>query len=311
MRICFVAPEPSAPTTENVEIEKGLASYRYRILIPAMELAQRHEVFVGIPDAPVDVAIFAKHHGGTVEVARNCEAPIVFDICNDKFGHRDEVGSIYREMCEIATVLTCNSYAMSKRIFECTGREAIPIPDPYEHAEWTPEFSPANPPRLVWFGHYLNHDTLAGLPIPGSLEVLSNAEFKTDSDRVKWTRFSRPEMVRAVREADLVVIPTIPSKTLASENRVVESLRLGKFVIAGPHVESYGQVLGDYIWIGDILDGIKWAYTHQAEVLQKIMDGQELVRRFFCPSAIATSWEAVCKDAIGGSTNNRLAQERA
>ena len=92
-------------------------------------------------------------------------------------------------------------------------------------------------------------------------------------------------MDAAFERAGLVIIPT--GKSMAkSGNRAIESLRRGLFVVAG-YLPAYAD-LG--IYIGDISDGVKWALSHQDEVIYRIKSAQDYIRNEYSPERIGQLW---------------------
>jgi hypothetical protein len=245
-----------------------LASSRYRAIIPTAELAK-----LGIGPGS-EWVVMGKHNWNwdeqTAGYSKKC-----FDVCDDNFDH-PQWGEHYHLCCLKADLVTCNSAEMQRIIHERTGKDAIAIPDPYEQ----PEKPPRVHDKLLWFGHRTNLRDLA--PWVGklkNLEVVSNFE--------GTTQWSPQEMDRAFDRAGLVVIPT--GKSMAkSANRAIESLRRGLFPVCG-YLPSYGD-LG--VYVGDIGDGVKWALSHQDEVISRIKRAQAYIRGEYSPRRIGALWKA-------------------
>lgn len=264
MRIsyCF----PSSP---------GLASWRYRINIPARELMNKgHECWEG---ADGDIVYFAKHFDSEdLEIAEECSnagQKVVFDCCDDHF--KGPYAQHYRRMISISDAVTCPTYEMQKIVKRNTGRDAVVITDPYEY----PEAEPKAPGRkLFWFGHQSNLHTLKDLNLEGyQLGVLTGEHWSYDN------------MLKGFGDTDMVIIPTNPLKQYKSPNRMVEAIRQGHYVLAGPMpaYEDYGM------WIGDLKEGADWALEHPEEVRKAILDGQKIVKEKHSPSVVAAQWESL------------------
>lgn len=245
-----------------------LASSRYRAIIPAHELLKQ-----GIgPGA--DWLVIGKHGWNWAHQTSGYDR-VCFDICDDHFSGTH--GEHYREGCHRANLVTCNSQEMARVILEQTGREAIVIPDPYEQ----PERRARVHDSLLWFGHPTNlGDLMPWMNRLDRLEVVTN--MPNVAGVTQWT----PEAMDAAFErAGMVVIPT--GKSMAkSANRAIESIRRGLFVVAG-YLPAYSD-LG--IYIGDIEDGVKWALSHQGEVLRRIMASQAYVAAEYSPERIGQQW---------------------
>jgi hypothetical protein len=173
----------------------------------------------------------------------------------------------------------------------------------------------SRPLRLLWFGHESNFESLVSLiprlraltrryaielhavtsphpEIVGLCERISrdNAPALT----LHFSAWSTEATWRALEACDLVVIPSQlddHAKAVKSPNRVIESIRAGRFVCANP-VPSY-QEFGEFAWIGeDIASGVEWAVRNAPAAVQKLGAGQEHVTRHYAPEAIARQWEA-------------------
>lgn len=249
-----------------------LASWRYRIKIPSQEL--RKLGFQTSTGTDGDVVFFAKHFGD-LELAEKCDKPIIFDWCDDHTG--DRFAQHYRQMANLATVVTCPTQVMKQVIFEDTGREAVVISDPYEY----PEQSPKKPgEKLFWFGHQSNLHTLKGLDLNGYRVAVLTGD--------AW---SYENMLKCFKETDMVIIPTNPEKQYKSPNRMVESIRQGHYVVSGP-MPAY---IGYRMWLGDIREGLAWAINHPEEVKEAILEGQEIVRERNSPEVIGAEWAKLLK----------------
>lgn len=244
-----------------------LASSRYRAIIPAQQLQK-----MGVQEGR-DWLVIGKH-GWDWKTQADGFGRVCFDICDDHF--KGPYGNHYRNGVGKADLVTCNSDEMARVIYEETGRKATVIPDPYEQ----PEKPPRIHDRILWFGHQTNLvDVLPYQDLP-NLEIVSG--LKTNG----VTQWSPEVMDRAFDRAGLVIIPT--GKSMAkSGNRAIESLRRGLFVVAG-YLPSYGD-LG--VYTGDIEDGVRWALSHQDEVIHRIKTSQNYIRTEYSPERIAGLWK--------------------
>jgi hypothetical protein len=75
----------------------------------------------------------------------------------------------------------------------------------------------------------------------------------------------------------------------ASSNRVVKALRAGRFVVTPGGVDSW-DAFRDYIWIGDVREGIDYALNNREEVCNKIEAAQAMIRDKFSPQTIGRQW---------------------
>lgn len=241
-----------------------LASTRLRAQIPQEQLAK-----LGI-NKGFDVLVYGKHFL-SFDQTRNFKRK-VFDICDDHFDKLD-LGDYYRAHAAAADAVTVNSEVMQEIVLKETGREATVIPDPYESAEQRPGIGNG----LLWFGHQSNLKTL---------EPYSDLEIKTLT-APEWTR---ERQLDAIRECAFVILPT-DDRRAKSANRLIEAVRNGRFVIAGP-LPAHDE-FKNYMWIGDIREGIEWAKYHPIECEERIRACQDFIDGKYNPATIGKQWAKV------------------
>jgi len=251
-----------------------LASARYRSIIPARELGK-----LGVGNGN-DWLILGKHNWKWEEQVKGFHS-VCFDVCDDHFS--GAWAEHYTINALRADMVTTNSDELARIIWEKVGRTAVVIPDPWEQPE---EPAKIHDKSILWFGHPTNLVDIS--PYVGkirNLDIISGT-----SGFTPWT----PEnMHAAFWKAGLVVIPT--GKSMAkSGNRAIESIRRGLFVVHG-YLPAYGD-LGMYC--GNIEDGIKWALTHQEQVLSRVKLAQEYVKHQYSPQRIGSMW----LEALSSST---------
>lgn len=264
---------------------KEMASYRYRAVNPARELGaslNRTEADVHIYVKPVEVdvrfALQAKAKGKTV----------IVDFCDLHFDQRH-----YIEIMEIAHLVTCPTEWTKNYLMEEFDIKAEVIPDGYEFTKMLPHCDGNN---LLWFGSSGNYDSLQRV-LPSikdyPLRVVSNVE-----GSIKWSHLT---MLEEFAMADIVVIPeTAPYK---SNNRAIEAIRQGCFVVAEPH-PSLEQLP---IWKGNIKKGIEWAIQNLPEANQMTLEAQSFIEKSLSPTTLATAWKTAIQKA---QSNCTLDQER-
>lgn len=259
-----------------------LASYRYRCKIPMRELgAMGIECAMG----PGSITVCSKHFLPLEDALRiRKTSKIVYDISDDHFG--GNLDAHYRSMIDLADAITCPTEAMAERILQETGRTAHVVTDPYEFQRAAPRMPSGRVVNLLWFGHQLNLPGLvAELPRIGKwdLRVVSNAP-----GCIPW---SLETMYREFAYCDAVVIP-VPAqarKLVKSPNRMVESIRQGRFVVANP-MPAYA----DYgMWQGDLVQGLEWIAAHRSAALAALDEAQRVVEALHAPRAVAQQWKAV------------------
>lgn len=265
-----------------------LASYRLRIEAPGRELGRLGvEVSAG-GYLPADVHVFSKHWDRD-DLGRAKDSPCaVFDICDDHFA--GEHGDHYRAMCAVCHVVV-SSIRLGEIVERETGKKATYIPEPYELPEGEVK-EPGRDPTALWFGHASNLVHLRDCGYTGKLLVCSNA---VGRGIVPYT----PDNLRRCLEAcDFVLIPQ--NKDWKSANRMVESLRAGRFVIASdiPAYRGFSQ------YLGDIPTGVEWLKNAGA-ITERIISGRKELS-FFSPESVGRMWydfiSGVARKSIGDTS---------
>jgi hypothetical protein len=237
-----------------------IASSRLRAEIPQRELRK-----LGVTYGR-DVLVYGKH---VVAIQTAMQfGKRIYDICDDHFHTQHE--QYYREHALLADLITVNSDEMARIVLKETGRQAIVIPDPYESEEQTAGYGQG----VLWYGHESNLKTIE--PYRDLISrVLTHPE---------WTR---ERQVQAIKECAVVLIPTDERKG-KSANRLIEAVRNGRFVVAGelPAHDEFKQ----YMWIGDIREGLEWAKNHPNECIEAVKSCQTYIRDKFSPARIGKLW---------------------
>jgi hypothetical protein len=248
-----------------VPVAPTLASYRLRVAIPAIHLGC--DYILGATGKP---SFFFKN--GHVELAKRVNG-VVYDVVNDHFSGKHAAD--YHGMCEVADVITCASPVMAEIIKSATGRNATVVDDPYENDESRPEIIGD---QVVWFGHQAN---FASLQPYADLDpwVCTGDDWSLERER------------QALQAAAVVMLTgTNPG---ASANRAVKAIRAGRFVVVPKDCPASWKDLSDYIWVGDVREGIAWALNNREEACRKIGAGQKYTRERFTPSLIGKQWRDV------------------
>lgn len=258
----------SGMTATFVDYGAEIASSRLRAAIPQRELGK-----LGVKKG-ADVLIYSKHW--FPETLMGKYKYRIYDICDDHFRH-PELGAYYKKHAESADVVTCNSDVMKAIVKDETGRDAVVIKEPYESQELPAEIGA----RLLWYGHKKNLFDLfrieAQLKYP--LLALTNKEGFPE-----WT----PEnFIEAIKKPCVVIIPT--GESLAkSENRMVESIRCGKYVCA-EYLPSY-EPFDRFFPLGDIPAHLDMALSDIDSSLESIRAAQDYIRDRYSPPTIAKQW---------------------
>ena len=247
--------------------DKNSASWRYRAKIVS-------DGWASLNDFSADTLIFAKPQANELmEMARAKArgAWVIVDFCDDHF---DWVH--YKEALRLADAVTCPTQTMAKIIKE-HGRDATVIGDPYEYPEVKPHYNGLN---LLWYGHAVNKHSLERIlpDLEGyNLRVVSNF-----GGAIPW---SHETMLEEFARADIVLMPA--TAEYKSPNRAVEAIRQGCFVVSE-------RDLGiPHIYVGNILEGIKWTQTQDMNTL--ISKAQKFVTEEFTPRILIDKWKTLTK----------------
>lgn len=262
------------PKVTFVSFGANVASSRLRAEIPQAELAK-----LGIEQGS-DILVYGKHllNGVPKWVTR------VYDVCDDHFNH-PELGDYYRKHVDEADAVTCNSEEMARVISRETGRETTVIPDPYESKE-----RPAGMGEgVLWFGHESNAKNI--LPY-----MDLNPAILTGNE---W---SREKQLDALERCAVVLLPT-DHRRAKSANRLIESVRNGRFVVCGD-LPAHDE-FADLMWVGgDLREGVKWAQENRQEAIGLTKACQDQIREKYSPEVIAKQWLGVLENVWQQTTRH-------
>lgn len=213
---------------------------------------------------------------------------------------------------------TVPTRALRERLLAHAGHGISVIEDPFESRRARePRLSVGPILRLAWFGvfaaeqrpfieaqlaniarrllsrptelAFVTHDTQSGL-VEDMAKALGRINPQFFVRHVPWSLAATAD---ELDRTEMVVLPQDPGSDwgrVKSHNRLVESIRAGRFVVASP-IPAYVE-LSAYAWIGnDLVTGIEWALANREEALQRVKDGQEYVARRFAPEQIGALWK--------------------
>jgi hypothetical protein len=247
--------------------DKTSASWRYRAKIVS-------EGWAELNDFTADTLIFAKPQANELMHMARAKARgawVIVDFCDDHF---DWVH--YKEALRLADAVTCPTETMAK-IIKGHGRDATVVGDPYEYPEAKPHYNGLN---LLWYGHAVNKHSLERIlpDLEGyNLRVVSNF-----GGAIPW---SHETMLEEFAKADIVLTPA--TAEYKSPNRTIEAIRQGCFVVSE-------RDLGiPHIYVGNILEGIKWTQTQDINTL--ISKAQKFVTDEFTPRILIDKWKTLTK----------------
>lgn len=280
---------------------ENLASFRYSMLLPARELQKRgHKIIIGPwPDKSADAVIFSKHlNYEEANYLKECKArgqKTFFHVCDDHFDtkHRDH----YLRMIENADVISVTTEPLRESVKVSTGRDSVVIQDPYYYPEQEAKYEPGIIPKVLWYGHQTNVDTLK--PILSWLDgfceliIVSHPMTETFLKRpvVEW---SISKVQEEAAKCDLIIIPSLVTsrKRVKSNNRMLEGIRLGRFVISDP-LPCYEE-FREMMMVDGLKEGFEWLKTQPRDaIVNRIRRAQEYIRDKYSPSVSADIWERI------------------
>jgi len=321
MRIVWVSFAPLRKTPAG--LTSDVASVRYRITLPAQAIRDSKVTYVG-PGANrrtllerfagADTVVFGKLFDAAMaqpalELAaalRKRGIKVIVDYSDDHFLH-PVLGPVYRALAAAADAVVASTPGLAEVLRAHTPMPVSVVTDPVEGERGEPRAGIARPPpRLLWFGHPLNLDTLpfglaqlAERRLHFALTVLTAPGAGAEALGHRFRPWSTAALFEELRECDAVIIPSNPHdprKAVKSPNRFTEALWAGRFVVAHP-LPAY-EPLGAYGWVGeDLGEGLAWLLENFGEAAERIRAGQDTVARQFSPEAIGSAWQLVVASA--------------
>lgn len=272
-----------------------------------------------------DVVVFSKVSSvEDIHYALNNNIKFIFDICDDKF---DPVKfKKFSELFKLApykcNLITVPSERMKEVVIQKskTDKEVFVITDPYERPTKKPTVNIDGKIKLGFFGQNANFIFTPWEKIISKLEekcidfeihAVTNTmkksfeQFKFRHPKLKIHTWSFDIQTKVLDSCDMILSPvynnsessvTASDISYKSENRVVEAINAGKFVVTNYGIDSYMN-LKEFIHIdhpNKLIDGVIWAIENPKERLQKVTAGQEYVKNNFSPECIGKTWLNAC-----------------
>jgi hypothetical protein len=311
-RVVWVSFAPLRKATGG--LTSDMASVRYRILIPAQAIPGSKVTHIG-PGANrrtllerfagVQAAVFGKLVDpstvqtvlGVASALKERGIKVIADYSDDHFAHL-VLGEAYRALAGTVDHVVASTPGLAQVLREHTAAPVSVITDPVEGGRGEPRASARTPPRLLWFGHPLNLDTLRfGLQqLAGySLTVMTARGAGAENLGHRFRPWSTGALFDELRECDAVIIPSNPydpRKAVKSPNRFTEALWAGRLVIAHP-LPAY-QTLDAFGWVGEDLGaGLAWFSQNTEDAAERIRAGQAWVAEHCSAEAIGRAWKSV------------------
>jgi SAM-dependent methyltransferase len=341
MRVLFATAAPLRQGGEG--ITSDLASARYRVLIPARQLARlEHQVQVAalgpggwpaaVMEAACDALVISKSFDPANEaLARAMKARavrVVVDFCDDHFSH-PQLGSHFRNLAALADTVVAATPDMAAVVRAHTGRDCSVITDPVEGPRGMPSFAPRLPAlRLAWFGHPTNLNGLLGRAaelhalarrfpvrlavvttpsVEVAAQVASLAEGTDGRATAELVPWSLEATWQALADCDLAWIPVedTAQKSVKSPNRMLEALWAGKPAVAGA-LPAY-RPFADLTPVGTSLEAGAIALLEDATgVERRIAQAQRRIARDHSAFACGDAWARALGDVAERSMRLNL-----
>ena len=161
---------------------------------------------------------------------------------------------------------------------------------------------------LCWFGTRNNHDTLISelkkieiLKIPVRINVVTNlidelkkdvADLNIKNHDIRYKAWHENANLDIV-ESEIVILPYTEDvkRLVKSSNRIIDSLNLGRFTIMSP--VSQFREFKDFVYYGDICEGIRWFKDNKELAKQITLKGQKYVDKNYSIEFISNKWKKI------------------
>ena len=215
----------------------------------------------------------------------------IHDICDNKWPMLEKLWA-RTNATALAITTTCDE--LKTLIQTKTDKPVFVIPDPTERQQEEPVWNPSGILRAVYYGSggnlkQINWDDYDILTL--DLKVISN------EGPIMWSYDTQGKLVS---KSDFVLLPVDNDNAMTrykGNNRPVDALMQGKFVVTNAEIPSWLK-LKDYIWCGDIDEGIKYIKYSPNQALERVRAGQQHVIENYSPSVIRSRWQAVYEGLI-------------
>jgi len=159
--------------------------------------------------------------------------------------------------------------------------------------------------NVCWFGTHSNHDTIINEidkfdknSLEINITILTNYidELKKEINLLNTTNLNitikewHENSDKDIIQNEIVILPyPIDKRRLVkSSNRIVDSLNLGRFTILSP-VPQFKK-FKDFVYYGNISEGIQWFRENQSLAKEKTILGQEYVDKNYSLNIISKKW---------------------
>lgn len=265
-----------------------MASYRYRVQMPAEELGKLNGFKVGInTTGDYDIVVLSKPARDDVVLAEQAKkegAKLIVDVSDDHFS--DGLSAVFHELAGMADGLVVATDVMRDRVHKYVGKDAFVLGDAYEMPECKPH---AEGKDLVWFGHQVNLKALTdstrllkGRP----LRVVTGP--KQIPETIPW---SVDNLRDTLALSNIAIFPVSAGSEFKSNNRLINAIRSGCFAVCDRH-PSYLE-FRPYVWVGDFYTGLRWTDAFQSHLNDCVAAAQDYIRDKYSPETIGKQWASM------------------
>lgn len=294
---------------------KNIPSYYVSGVLPSNYLKSPKLVFLEEHDPemtlnqidPKVLILFKAFDNGFYNLAKSAKKRgiKIISVFDDWYLQNSERTKFNLPLANLSDLIVVKTHAASIEIKKHFNLVPVVLPDPVRFE--TNDLFKFNSVKikLCWYGILDNHDTiineiekLENLDIPFTLTIITNFVEKLES-RIKnlnlkkhnivfkhWNENSNFEIINS--EVVILPYPKDKKRLVKSSNRIIDSLNLGRFTIISP-VPQFAE-FKNFVYYGNIIEGINWYYNNQKLALKKTIQGQEYVKKNFSLSAISNQW---------------------
>lgn len=259
------------------DLFSGHAGFRYRVDTPAHHMGLDYVMGL-MGDVTLVFRVIGKSQ---FEKLKDQKYKFVFDVTDFHLNHLDtDIGKMQDRLIGSASVVTVASKKLKENFYNNYRVKTEVIEDSYTNEEWLPSI--AND-KILWFGHPSNTSSLLPYLKLDNLIVCSK-----NIDTKKLVPYSEKTELELMNDCGLVLLTS--SNPMTNGNRVIRALRAGKFVITpNKNVDAWNE-FKDFIWQGNVSEGIKWALANRDQACIKVKLGQDYIRERFSPVTISNQW---------------------
>lgn len=225
----------------------------------------------------------------------------IHDICDNKYLPWDDEGAyaklmgLWRHTNQFALGITTTCDELKEYIQTKTDKPVFVIPDPTERDEEPVKFLFNDKIEMVYYGSWGNYEQLDFNKYTfenANLKIITNPHKKKPFDESKLIKWDYETQGELVRQSDIVLLPVnndFEMSKYKGNNRPVDAIRQGRFVITNATTKSWLK-LKDFMWCGDIEEGFNWAINNPDKVKEKVLLGQKHIRENYTIDVISTKW---------------------